>query len=949
MNTNRKLNVEIHKLKYLILLILFTLFASISDAQEIGFPIIKNYTPKEYNNSTQIFGAVQDTRGVFYFGVAGGLMEYDGVSWRTISNKKQAYTYDLAKDNNGKIYVGANDEFGYLVTDSIGNTSYKSLTYLINDSTFKLGAVWAVKLTSKYVYFRTYDAILQYSPSTENLQIFKADANLSFTLDFIYNDTYYIKMFQKGMMKIENNKLTKMPNSDYFKDLYSLAILPFNPTTLLFPTKNNGLFLIEPDTNEPAKKLNISDSYFIPNNSIYSASVFQKDKYVLGSLKKGALLIDKQGKELQHYQESNLLQNDEVLKITTDTSQNLWFGLNNGISKTEHSQDLSFWDKKSGLDGTVESVIRYHKTIYIATSSKVYYIDDKNQIQEVQNMSAGQNWCFLETKNTNALLVGVSDGIYEIKNNKAVKIYAGSHITELVQSAINPDRIYATDRGKLISLKYKNGKWLSEGYFEGIKEQINAIVEAENGEIWIGTSQNGVIKFNPNWKESTKSSQLKYYKLNAGNSIPFLFKHSIIVGTEKGLFIHDIKTDSFKPYSDFGAQFSNGNREIASLIEMPDGKIWICPSENKNNDIGYLQPNNKGSYDWVFAPFRRIPQMSLEAFYVEPSGIAWIGGSEGLYRYNYTKDTKNYTQEFSCLIRKITCGSDSLLYGGNKSNLQDFREPQKLKYEFNNLTFEFAAPFFDQEDKTLYSYQLIGYDKEWSKWSRETKKEYSKIQEGDYEFRVKARNVYDVESQIDSYQITILPPWYCTIWAYLLYIIITVTFVRLIITLYSKRLKLANIELERIVELRTREIIQQKEEILAKRDELQIINSEKDKFFNIIAHDLKSPFNSIMGFSEILAEQVEKKNYDKIKEYAGIILKSSDRAVGMLMNLMEWAQSQTGRMNYNPVTFDLPHLIDEIILFLNDSALQKSITIKRSLAPNSMVFADKAMIGRAHV
>ena len=166
--------METPKLKNLILLLFFTLFASISEAQEIGFPTIRNYTPKEYNNSTQIFGAVQDVRGVFYFGVTDGLMEYDGVSWRTISNKKQAYTYDLAKDKNGKIYVGANNEFGYLATDSIGNTIYKSLTHLLRDKTFKLGAVWSVKLTSKYVYFRTYDAILQYSPTDENLHIFKA-------------------------------------------------------------------------------------------------------------------------------------------------------------------------------------------------------------------------------------------------------------------------------------------------------------------------------------------------------------------------------------------------------------------------------------------------------------------------------------------------------------------------------------------------------------------------------------------------------------------------------------------------------------------------------------------------------------------------------------------------------------------------------------------------------
>ncbi|HEY5509672.1 MAG TPA: hypothetical protein VIK10_01465, partial [Prolixibacteraceae bacterium] len=503
------------RLKYLIFSVLLASSASISEAQEIGFPVIRNYNPKEYNNSTQIFGATQDARGVFYFGVADGVMEYDGVTWRTIPNNKHAYSYDLAKDKNGKIYIGASNEFGYLDTDSKGNAIYKTLTHLIRDTTFKLGAVWSVKLTSKYVYFRTYNAILQYSVSPEKLQVFKADTNRSFSLDFIYKDVYYTKMSQKGLMKIENNELTQVPKSDFINDINSLAILPYNPTTLLIPTRTNGLYLFQPNTDAPAKNLNTWDSDFIHDNNIYSASVFQNEKFVLGSLKKGAILIDKQGKVLQYYQESNLLQNNEILKITTDTCQNLWFGLNNGISKTELGLDLSYWGKEAGLQGIVERVIRHNNTIYMATSTKVYFINSKNQIQEVQINQTGQCWCFLETKNTNSLLVGISDGIYEIKGDKAAKICFGAHITELIQSAKNPDRIFAIDGGRFISLKYEKGKWMLEGDWKGINDQLDGIIEDENGEIWLGTSRNGVIRIVPNGENVTKPSKIRYYNNNA--------------------------------------------------------------------------------------------------------------------------------------------------------------------------------------------------------------------------------------------------------------------------------------------------------------------------------------------------------------------------------------------------------------------------------------------------
>ena len=932
------------RLKYLIFSVLLASSASISEAQEIGFPVIRNYNPKEYNNSTQIFGATQDARGVFYFGVADGVMEYDGVTWRTIPNNKHAYSYDLAKDKNGKIYIGASNEFGYLDTDSKGNAIYKTLTHLIRDTTFKLGAVWSVKLTSKYVYFRTYNAILQYSVSPEKLQVFKADTNRSFSLDFIYKDVYYTKMSQKGLMKIENNELTQVPKSDFINDINSLAILPYNPTTLLIPTRTNGLYLFQPNTDAPAKNLNTWDSDFIHDNNIYSASVFQNEKFVLGSLKKGAILIDKQGKVLQYYQESNLLQNNEILKITTDTCQNLWFGLNNGISKTELGLDLSYWGKEAGLQGIVERVIRHNNTIYMATSTKVYFINSKNQIQEVQINQTGQCWCFLETKNTNSLLVGISDGIYEIKGDKAAKICFGAHITELIQSAKNPDRIFAIGGGKFISFKFEKGKWMLEGDWKGIKDQLDGIIEDENGEIWLGTSRNGVIRIVPNDEDVTKPSKVRYYNNNALFNKPFKFKNKIISGSKNGLSFYNSKTDRFEPFCELGEQFCKGGHDVISLNEMPDGKIWICPSENKNADIGYLRPNGKGGYDWVYAPFRRIPNMSLAAFYIEPSGIAWIGGSDGLYRYDMSKDTRDYTQKFNCLIRKITCGSDSLLYGGNASNLQVINKQADLKYELNNLTFEFAAPFFDREEKTLYSYQLVGYNNEWSKWGRETKKEYSKIHEGKYTFRVKARNVYDVESEIDSCQIAILPPWSRTIWAYIAYMFISITFIWVITRLYSRRLKSANIQLETIVKERTLEITRQKEEILAKNEELSKSNSEKDKFFSIIAHDLRGPFNGFLGLTQIMAEELATLTHEELQVMANSLEKSASNFFRLLENLLNWARSQQGLIPFNPRVIRLLPIVDESIAIILEQAKIKKIEIGRSVPDDLTVFADSNML-----
>ncbi len=149
-----------------------------------------------------------------------------------------------------------------------------------------------------------------------------------------------------------------------------------------------------------------------------------------------------------------------------------------------------------------------------------------------------------------------------------------------------------------------------------------------------------------------------------------------------------------------------------------------------------------------------------------------------------------------------------------------------------------------------------------------------------------------------------------------------------------------------VLELKKMQDEQEKARISLQESELRLreLNATKDKFFSIIAHDLKNPFIAILGFSNILAEQISKKNYVEIEEYAGIIQKSSERAMSLLTNLFQWSSSQLGTMQFCPETIDIVTLVNEIAELSNDTARQKSITIICEIPPVATVFADKAMI-----
>lgn len=139
--------------------------------------------------------------------------------------------------------------------------------------------------------------------------------------------------------------------------------------------------------------------------------------------------------------------------------------------------------------------------------------------------------------------------------------------------------------------------------------------------------------------------------------------------------------------------------------------------------------------------------------------------------------------------------------------------------------------------------------------------------------------------------------------------------------------------------------LEQSKKVISQNEiRLTELNATKDKFFSIIAHDLKSPFNAIIGLSEMLVEMVDMKEYDGIDNYARIILNSSRKAMSLLTNLMDWSRLQTGRIGYNPEIFDLAICINSIILLYNEVADKKAITIETELSSNTPVFADREMI-----
>jgi signal transduction histidine kinase len=125
---------------------------------------------------------------------------------------------------------------------------------------------------------------------------------------------------------------------------------------------------------------------------------------------------------------------------------------------------------------------------------------------------------------------------------------------------------------------------------------------------------------------------------------------------------------------------------------------------------------------------------------------------------------------------------------------------------------------------------------------------------------------------------------------------------------------------------------------------LEQLNSTKNRFFSIIAHDLKNPFNALLGFSEMIAANFNQLKEKEIREYIGIVHQSSQNLYKLLENLLKWSAAQTGTMHYLPEQFDLISLIHSEINFFRISAGKKNIDISAKLPDELIVNSDKLLL-----
>ena len=726
----------------------------------IGLPPIKNYQNTDYHAALEVWDIDQDKRGLLYFANNNGLLTYDGAYWKLYPLPNKAAIKSLAMDAIGRIYVGGQDEVGYFFPDAAGILQYHSLKEYLPKEARQFADIWNIIPAKGGVFFRTIESIFCWKD--KKMETF--DAPGGWQLMTQVDSLLFAADKIKGLQVFRDGRWEPAVEDPAAVTLHITGLVRYTKDTLLVSTLKNGLYLLAGP--KLIRKRTAADP-LLTGDLINTIKKIGEDRYAIGTSTGGMFILDGHGDIIQRYSSGEGLQSNHVLSMRTDRESNLWLGLENGIGFIHYNTSVKQIRPVRDNQLLCNAVRVYDGRLYIGTSNGLYSVrlepstkdisTIKGNFSEVEN-TKGRVWSLAELEGK--LLIGHQDGAYVVKDNKAIPILTRQGVWGFVEApgGGRAEIIAGTYTG-LQGIAVENGEFKEGQKINNLYESLPGITVDSSNNVWASHPYRGVFR-NP------VSRPYKHYGIKEGlpsnlNNSIHLIQNKVVVATEKGVYEYAAKADRFIPSAFFQPIFHDTSVEY--LTADKTGNIWFV-SNRRVGVIDFSKPSGPAPYSVIYFP-ELGDQTVKGAATIYPYDLEniFIGGNSGAFHLNYSRYIQD-GNELSVLFStvKAIAEKDSLIFGGYGA---DTAAPIRLPNHWNSFHFEYSSPIYSQQANVEFSYQLAGFDPEWSDWTTRTEKDYTNLPHGKYNFRVRARdNLGNVSAPV-AYAFIVNPAWYQTIWA----------------------------------------------------------------------------------------------------------------------------------------------------------------------------------------
>jgi Y_Y_Y domain/His Kinase A (phospho-acceptor) domain len=849
----------------LIILVILTLFLFSQDGlcgldSRHGLPLFTSFTPDDYNAEGQCFDVAVTSDNLVYVANGGGVLQYNGSDWEMVSGTEGLIVVSIAADSLDRIWVGSLTEAGVIIPDKKGNIQYFSLSDVLDDDDKNsLSNVWRISATPEGVFFQTAGTLFRWNSSIDSpldgeLKKWPSEGH-SFTMVSWIKGRVLVKRNHMQLEQIIDDNFVPIPAAEGLPPITPVQCEEFDDNNILITGFRGDLILLS-DSTWKYFEGEVSD--LVSGSFTLGCRRLDKNRFILSSAPSGLVVFDSNGHILELINKDNDILNSVKRTVQFDHSGGIWVPLDYGVTRVNLQSPFRISGPESGLSGSITDICQLHNGIYVSTVNGIFY----KSLSENSNNS-GQFEIIIDTEFATWSLNIIGDYIvantvngiiYFNKEQIPASIDNNNHNITSIAFSDDYKYIYADHelRGlHLYAFDNNNIKYIGEIPLEF--DNINT-VHFYNNIVWVILHDDSGVNLYSSKINNSDPMDLTFelYDLQKGvdgqiQGDPFIWHDTFIITLDLALHGYDKNLDKFVPIKDLLGINIDLNSEFAEIAVDEEERLYAVDSPY---DLKRFDISSEGVLHQVDL-LNQIQMRRIFAISTDPeSGLVGIGGDDGrLIIYDPAADTLKPAIP-KILISKVIDHNGSLLASMVKTPL--INTPQ-LSWPVTSLRFEYSLTSYDDPERNLYEYRLIGHSDEWIGWSTENYKDFNNLHEGDYEFQVRGKDIHGNISEAARFAFVVLPPWYRTIPAIILWIVLTGSSIYGLGLYRFKYLEHQRNRLEKLVDTRTSELIE------AQKAELREIEARKEfeleaqrlkttsQLAVTISHEFNNPLAVIMG------------------------------------------------------------------------------------------------------
>lgn len=808
-----------------------------------GLSFVNSYSELPFDNPKVWDIEASVANNWAFFGTDNGVLAFDGNLWDHYHLNNKSEVRSVAFDDvEGRLYVGGINEFGYFAPSAVGSLEYICLSDSVPEQKF-VGNVWGIHIAGNTLYVQGDHEILTYDLKNPDRSTMAHSENKLNCSDLI-NNTLYLGT-ETGVRRMESGNIVEVAGMEALADSRIRGIMP-GMNGIIITTSNSGIFVYK---NSSVQRITFATDI---EGEVFTSAI-TKNKLALGTIGKGLYLIDLEKGNVDIYNESNGLAGNTILSLAFDENGNLWIGEDGGVEMVIVDMPLTTLSNARLSIGYGYTSMVHNGRLWLGTNRGLYslpwplkYPLNFEQMPGIE----GQTWNL--KKIGDRLMLCHDHGLFEILSaDRYKKVNGPTGVWDIQSKKGNSDKVLIGAYDGLYIADVLPGGFGNVARIGGFSS-CPSFAQESDSVVWLSDGSEGFTRMCVDFASGEVLSTDKYVMPDGDASVGIVVEPGtddrLLFCTETGIY-------RFKPSSkrfvidEYVAPYLKAGRKYLGVKEV-DNWVYIV------SDSEFLQANviTREVSSMPLVNNRIIARHYGDLINVVDETTVILPTNKGYIFAEFEPGAKAI-DKISLNPNKInmlytTNSGDSLHY---RSNYLDVRPNIELDYAHNSVKIVYGSAEMSRDGMAVYRYKLN--DENWSALTQETVKEFTALDPGEYTFTVET-TYNDGGVATDEISFSILPPWWLTNVAKIIYCVLLLGATVLIVKVVQRRVKRHEREL---VKEQEAEILRQKIEFQEKerQQQVQIAMLERDKMqldYNRKSQELTNLLMSEANKNDLLQE-----------------------------------------------------------------------------------------------